>query len=1209
MVGCFLWLMDIKIAIDRGGTFTDVYVRFGEQAYTKKLLSVNPQSYENSSVEGIKLALENIFTISIKDKIPINKIEWVRMGTTLGTNALLERKGSKTALLVTKGFKDILTISYQNRPKLFDLNIKKPTPLYSNVLEVEERVVLNQNKELVVETEPNLELLKKELIVLQDTGIESIAISFMHAYSFFRHEQLVSQLAKEVGFGFVVSSHEVLPTMKYIDRCSTTVLDAYLTPHIQKYLDTFYSGFRNSEHNKVFYFMQSNGGLVRASNFRGSNSLLSGPAGGIVGLSSIYNGKPLIGFDMGGTSTDVCRFAGEYELSDEYLIDGVINKVPQLDIVTVAAGGGSRLFYKNGMFVVGPESSSSHPGPICYRKNGYLSLTDANLILNRILPKYFPKIFGKEQNEGLDVESVQTAMEDIAKDINRHLEHKTLSIEEIALGFIQVANFNMIKPIKTISIERGFDIQAHTLVCYGSASAQHACAIAKNLEIKEIFIHRYSGIFSAYGIGKADIIFHKQKTMNIIYDNKNTEFLENVFGEFIKDTLKEYSEQGYKQLEFTKYVKLRYYGTSQNFLIQEPKDKDYKKVFVDNHKRNFGFDFPNKKLEIIELRLKVLVRVDKYNRSKIGMSDAQPIPIDSVKTYFKEGWLKTDVFNLEALFANQEIKGPAFILDTNSTILIEPDCQAKITEYGDVSISVFGKPNSNKNQNSNEYNPITLSIFNNLFMSIANQMGSSLKNTSISTNIKERLDFSCALFDKGGNLVANAPHIPVHLGSLSYCIKQILSKFNGKIFENDVFITNDPQEGGSHLPDITVIAPKVIDGEIQYIVANRGHHADIGGKTPGSMPSFSHDISEEGALVSAFKIVENGDFQEGKIRHILEKYGARNIEDNISDIIAQISACQKGLYLLDELVEKYSKQTIESYMLYIQDVSEKAIRKMFMKFGKSHFHAIDFMDDGSKIELVIKIDKRNGDAIFDFSGSDYESYSNRNAPKSITFSAVVYVLRCLIDEELPLNEGFLRPIRFRFKENSILNPSKSAAVAGGNVTTSQRIVDVILKALGTSAASCGCMNNISFGNDKFGYYETLGGGAGATPSIEGADAIHTHMTNTRITDPEILERRYPVVVRETSVRLDSGGEGISKGGNGMVREIEFLENMDVNIITERRSTAPWGMAGGSDGKKGKNLLIKEDKIQNLGGKSQLRVNKNDRIRIETPGGGGYGNKK
>ena len=1181
----------VKFSIDRGGTFTDIYAEYQGKVVTEKLLSEDPNNYEDAAIEGMRRVLKKIST---------NKIEWIRMGTTVATNALLERKGARTALLITKGFGDILDIGYQNRPHLFELNIIKPKPIYEEVVEIQERVVWD-NGHLKIEQSLNSEHVRKQLMASKERGIESLAVVLLHAYKFTKHEEMIEQIAKEIGFKHISLSHQVIPSIKVVDRGDTTLVNAYLTPHIQQHIKNLDQNLNRLGIKAPLQFMQSSGGLIDSDKFIGSNSILSGPAGGVIGYSSIYEGEPLIGFDMGGTSTDVSRYAGEYHLSYENMIDNIRIKAPHLDIRTVASGGGSRLFYKNSSFVVGPESSGAHPGPVCYKKNGPLSITDANLVLGRIIPEFFPKIFGKNENEPLDRSLSIKEFEKLQEKINSDL-HKKMDIYQIALGYINVANSNMSKLIKEMSMELGFDLKEHTLCCFGGAGGQHACGIAKELGIKKIFIHKYAGILSAHGIGMANIVKDAHSFVNIAYDSLTQKEIENIFKNLFINNIDFLGD--YQELRQIKILTMSYKGTDTNIDVLESLDGDYKKKFEQIHLSKYGFLMQDREIVVNEAKLRLISITQKLNRFKIDSSSSTPIPITIEKTYFTEGLLDTKVYRLEDLFYQDTIKGPAIILDSTSTILVEPDAKAVITEFGDVVIYL---EEEYAYHISNEFNPINVSIFGNIFMSIAQQMGKVLRNTAISTNIKERLDYSCAIFNSKGELIANAPHIPVHLGSIGSCIKHLLKKFGDDIKQGDVFITNSPSEGGSHLPDITIISPHIQNGKILFITANRAHHADIGGITPGSMPSFSSVLSDEGAIIESFKIVNQGIFEEQKITSLLKKANCRKIDENLSDIKAQIASNIQGDQLLIELIDKYSYETVVKQMDYLLQISTRAVDRFLSTYLKnsSSLEAEDYLDNGSCIKLSIYQDSKNKDFIFDFSSSDIQSYSNQNAPLSITLSAIVYSLRVLLEEELPLNEGFLQNIRVKHRENGLLNPSVNAPIVGGNVTTSQRIVDVILKIFGRCADSSGCMNNFSFGNEKFGYYETIAGGAGAGDGFDGASAVHTHMTNTRITDPEILESRYPVILKEFSIRKGSGGKGKYNGGDGVVRKVKFLEEMHINLLTERRVFSPSGANGGKDAKRGRNTLIKDGIERNLGGKASVKVSRGDTVIIKTAGGGGF----
>jgi 5-oxoprolinase (ATP-hydrolysing) len=1176
-------------------------------------------------VEGIRRILERIFNKPIiYGQIDPTLIQQIRMGTTVATNALLERKGAKSALLITQGFESALEIGYQNRPKLFELNIQNPSLLYEKVVEIEERVVVSQSG-LVVEKALDNNRVKNQLQELKNEGFESIAVVLMHAYGVDKHEKMIKKLALEVGFENVSISCEVMPSIKLIDRGDTTVVDAYLTPHIQAYIESFQKGFSSPIPSQKLLFMQSHGGLSEASHFSGANSLLSGPAGGVSGYGESFDtDKPLIGFDMGGTSSDVSRYENGVTISYENEIDNIKIKTPQIEILTVAAGGGSRLFYKNGLFVVGPESSGAAPGPVCYKKGGYLSITDANLVLGRIQPDYFPKIFGANQDEPLGYEESYQAFEALARIINAQNEKK-LTIEEIALGFLEVANENMSKPIREVSTQKGYDIASHALCAFGGAGGQHAVAIARTLGMGEIFIHRYSGILSAYGLNVAQRRVRKQSSLNRLINEIETEFLQNQIEELQKASLKAFTLFDNAKVEHKATLGIKYQGSEHQIFVDV--ESDWQEAFETEHQREFGF-LLDKELEVVDLIVETIIDEAFIKRVEEPISTPSK-RVDRQKVYFKEGWMETPIYQLSELEIGEEIKAPAIIMNETSTILIEPNSKATILPYRDIKITLLEET---KKSLSTNRDPIQLAIFNNQFMSIAQIAGNALQKTAVSTNIKERLDFSCALFDANGNLIANAPHIPVHLGAMSHTVRAIKAKFSN-IQSGESFITNDPSFGGSHLPDITVITPYVKDGKIEFWAANRGHHADIGGVVPGSMPPFSTHISQEGALIHPMRVVEKGVFQEEKLRAIFTQSKARKMDENISDIKAQILSNQKAIGLMCELFSQYSKEVVQSYMAYLQEVSVDAVEKLLDARVKSPLSAVDYLDDGSQIVLnIYKTSSRSTSPeveriqeiessigiptetdgnegakyIFDFSASAMQSFYNQNAPSAITSSAIIYVLRTLLNEDLPLNEGFLKPIRIILPKDSLLNPSSQAAVAGGNVTTSQRIVDVLLRAFGECGASSGCMNNFSFGNEEFGYYETIAGGSGAGEGYDGASGVHTHMTNTKITDSEILEHRYPVIVREFGLRHNSGGKGKYCGGDGVVREIEFREKVNVSLITERRAIAPWGAKGGGDGSRGENILKRNGKSYHLSPKASLEVQKGESIIIKTPSGGGYG---
>lgn len=1238
-----------RFSIDRGGTFTDIYAEVpGKPGHrVVKLLSEDPDHYADAPREGIRRILEDVLKQPLpKEKFDTRRVQWVRMGTTVATNALLERKGARFALVISKGFRDLLNIGKQNRPHIFDLQIQKPGVLYETVFEVEERVRLVRGNDvaagknvvkgldgetLEVLNTPDLDRLKKQLLQLRMKGIDGLTVVLMHSYTFPDHEQQIGNLAAELGFSHVALSSQVMPRIKIVDRGQTCCVDAYLTPGIQEYLNGFRSGFVSREMDLLF--MQSDGGLVDADHFSGSRAILSGPAGGVVGYAMTtfdpVKKQPVIGFDMGGTSTDVSRFGGEYEWVHEMEIAGVHLQSPQLFIKTVAAGGGSRLFFKNGMFAVGPESSGAHPGPVCYRKNGFLSVTDANLVLGRLLPDFFPKIFGPQGDQPLDAEASCGVLRVVAEEINSHHHlkgKKPMSLEEVAHGFIRVANEVMARAIREISVTRGYDIQEHVLACFGGAGGQHACALAKSLGISKIFIHRFAGILSAYGLGLADVVDDRQEPASGILDESSLAPLSARLDRLGEQSARSLRERGFTEdlIAVYRFMNLRYQGTDTSVMIPQPPDGDYAREFRERYRREMGFDLVGRDIQVDDLRVRAVAKGPGLNMIPLPRETKKAKPVSVTPCYFEGGWLDSPVFLMDHLRPGHSISGPAILISNTSTLLIEPDCSARITGFGDVEIDV---PAPAKKIIGTQADPVQLSIFSHLFMSIAEQMGWALQRMAVSTNIKERLDFSCALFDREGNLVANAPHQPVHLGSMGEAVRRQIEIYKDDLHEGDVWVTNHPIAGGSHLPDITVITPVLKDGEPIFFVASRGHHPDIGGISPGSMPPFSKSLDEEGVCIKSFKLVDRGVFQEEGIRYLFKKItlndgkdGVKTIhcsrapEDNISDLKAQIAANKRGMDLLLDMVDHYSLEAVQAYMKHIQMSAEEAVRDMLRELSHQRglkeidsVEAEDFMDDGTPIRLRLTIDRKKGSAVFDFTGTGPQVPGNCNSPRAVTHSAILYSLRCLVQSDIPLNQGCLNPIQVIIEDGSILSPSEDAAVVGGNVLTSQRITDVILKAFGAAAASQGCMNNFTFGDERFGYYETIGGGAGAGPSWHGCSGVHTHMTNTRITDPEILEKRYPVLLREFSIREGSGGKGTFNGGDGLIREFEFLRPLNAAILSERRVYAPYGLEGGQPGEKGRNLLIRKDgTIIDLEGKSEIHAEPGDRIRILTPGGGGYG---
>ncbi|KAJ2121013.1 hypothetical protein GGH12_005697 [Coemansia sp. RSA 1822] len=1285
----------VRISVDRGGTFTDCVGVFpveptakdpsGERVVVVKLLSEDPTHYSDAPREGIRRILE-IATGRPHPRdalLATDNIESIRMGTTVATNALLERKGEPCALVVTLGFRDLLKIGNQARPKIFDLSISKPDVLYQHVVQIDERVTLvgyamdprpaaqdqsNETNVVVGKSGEHVRILKtpewatvrKQLQQVFDTGIRSVAVCLMHAYTFTDHEEEIGRIASEIGFTHVTLSSQLSPRIKIVPRAHSATADAYLTPGIRRYVDGFASGFDAGFGDIRIDFMQSDGGLAPVEHFSGLRAILSGPAAGVVGYAvtsySESQKTNLVGFDMGGTSTDVSRFGGEFEHVFETTTAGVTIQAPQLDINTVAAGGGSRLFFRNGLMMVGPESAGAFPGPACYRNGGPLCITDANLLLGRLRVEHFPHIFGPSEDQPLDVNATRALFEQLVADINAEMRarhtaesaYQNKSVEEIALGFLQVANETMCRPIRTLTEARGHNVQNHSLACFGGAGGQHACAVAANLGIRRVFVHRLASVLSAYGLGLSEVVHEEQSPAAAIWSNEAQQPLLARLEELSRAGSGKLISQGFldSQIRVQRFLNMRYDGTDTSIMVPEAITGDYQLRFESMHQREFGFVLRNRRIIVDDLRARatgtlskvkagqVYDELESMQRRELCEPSTHPAFVDTVSVYFQGGYRQTAVLKLGLLNPGDVVCGPAIVLDCNSTVLVEPNWRATVTS---TQLVLDSTPATTRDVSthriSTEIDPIHLSVLANRFMSIAEQMGRTLEKTSVSTNIKERLDFSCALFDQHGNLVANAPHIPVHLGSMSHAVKFQLERFNENLQEGDVVLVNHPQAGGTHLPDITIISPVFHDSRIIFFVASRGHHADIGGISPGSMPPNSRELFQEGASSMGMKIVDRGEFQEEAVRHMLleepaqypECSGTRNYRDVLSDLKAQIAANHRGIALLSQLCVEYGLEVVQEYMAHIQHTAEAAVRLLLketrVKHPSGQLSGHDFMDDGSKISLHVDIGE-DGSALFDFTGTSPEIYGNTNAPPSVTHSAIIYCLRCMVQSDLPLNQGCLAPVRVVIPENSFLSPSSTAAVVGGNVLTSQRLCDVILATFGVAAASQGCMNNLTFGipaienggvrYEGWGYYETIAGGHGAGRDWQkGQDGVHTNMTNTKITDPEILERRYPVILHRFMLREGSGGTGMHPGGNGCIRDIEFLEAMNVSLLTERRVFQPPGLDGGGNGACGLNLWErhfehKNKQVLNLGGKNSVFVQPGDHIVIMTPGGGGYG---
>ncbi|KAL6786052.1 hypothetical protein ACKKBG_A01200 [Auxenochlorella protothecoides x Auxenochlorella symbiontica] len=1280
---------DFRFSIDRGGTFTDVFAEFvdaegnpGQRVL--KLLSEDPANYPDAPREGIRRILEAETGIPHPRSSPVDtsRITSIRMGTTVATNALLERKGERTALVVTRGFRDLLHIGNQSRPEIFDLEISAPDVLYETVVECDEQVVLplgdtpsiragrdpvgdaarhplegraavaTTGEAVVVRRAPDLEDLRARLLEVRESGIASLAVVLKHSAIFPDHERAVGELARELGFTQVSLSSSIMAMVKMVPRGYTAAADAYLTPHILRYIQTFQAGFDAGIQETPVYFMQSDGGLTEVGAFSGHKAILSGPAGGYVGyaLTTQWEGVDpaslqLIGFDMGGTSTDVSRYAGTLEHVFESTTAGVTIQAPQLDINTVAAGGGSRLFFESGVFRVGPESAGAHPGPVCYRKGGHLAITDANLVLGHIVPAFFPKIFGETEDQPLDLDVARKALAAVTEQVNAHgaaAGAPPKSVDEVAVGFLRVANEAMCRPIRALTQMKGHDVSRHVLACFGGAGGQHACAIAVALGIRTVFVHRYSGILSAVGIGLAQVVKEAQEPAATSLSEGSLTQLHQRLDALEAEVTGQLEAQGFGrgQIECERYLNLRYNGTDVPIMTLTPEDGNFAAAFETGYKREFGFVLEGRDIVVDDVRVRGVGTSSAAQAAHPTpeRKDEVPTPDAVVSAYFEIGGRQdTPAFLLGRLAPGQRVPGPAILLDDISTIVVEPGCAAFLTAAGDVRISIGDEAvgAGGKQGLSLEADPIQLAVFSHRFMGIAEQMGRVLQRTSISVNIKERLDFSCALFDPEGRLVSNAPHLPVHLGAMSEAVRFQIGyyapdgegcRLHGPLEEGDVVMANHPQlAGGSHLPDITVITPVFNEGKVVFFVASRGHHADIGGISPGSMPPHSHLLVEEGVAVVSYKLVSHGRFMEEGLRELMLApgtrpgdppgvVGSRNLSDVVSDLKAQVAANTRGIALVRSLIGEYTLPVVGAYMAHIQAAAEAAVRDMLRAFAATQglgeggvVTAHDSMDDGTPICLAVRVDAAAGSAVFDFTGTGAQVWGNTNAPPAVTASAIIYALRCMVTRDIPLNHGCMAPIQVVIPPRSLLHPSPEAGVVGGNVLTSQRVTDVVLKAFQAAAASQGCMNNFTFGDEGLGYYETVAGGAGAGPGWHGRSGVHTHMTNTRITDPEILERRFPLVLHRFCLRPGTGGEGMWRGGDGVEREIEFLRPLTASILSERRALAPFGILGGRPGARGVNLWQRRDGTTvSLGGKATVQAQGGDRIRLLTPGGGGYG---
>jgi 5-oxoprolinase (ATP-hydrolysing) len=1179
--------------IDRGGTFTDVVARRPDGALlTHKLLSENPGRYDDAALAGIR----ELLGLKEHQSIPAGMIEAVKMGTTIATNALLERKGERTALFITRGFRDALRIAYQNRPRIFDRHIVLPEMLYAQVFEVSERIGARGEVVLQLDEEDT----RAKLREAYEQGFRSIAIVFMHGYRYSAHESRVAEMAEKIGFEQISVSHRVSPLMKLVGRGDTTVVDAYLSPILRRYVGQVAAELEDVR----LLFMQSNGGLADARRFQGKDAILSGPAGGIVGAvrtSAAAGFERIIGFDMGGTSTDVSHYAGELEREFETRVAGVRMRAPMMSIHTVAAGGGSILHFDGARYRVGPDSAGANPGPASYRRGGPLTVTDANVMLGKIQPRYFPQVFGRDGRQPLDAGVVKEKFQKLVSEIK-----DGRGVEQVAEGFVQIAVGNMANAIKHISVQRGHDVTQYTLCCFGGAAGQHACLVADALAMTRVFIHPYAGVLSAYGMGLADQVAMRSRAIEARLDDSCQ--MEDLAEELAIEARSELVLQGVapERVRVVRRVHLKYEGTDTALIVAFAPIADMVRQFEAAYRKQFSFLMPGKPLVAEAVSVEAIAAGERIEERSMGKS-FEGKPAESVRMFTGGKWHEAPLYRREDLGPGQRVAGPAIIAEANATTVVEPEWQASVTALNHLVLERM-QPGSRKVAVGTEVDPVMLEIFNNLYMSIAEQMGLRLQNTAYSVNIKERLDFSCALFDAEGNLIANAPHMPVHLGSMGESVKTVIRLNAGSMKPGNVYVLNAPYNGGTHLPDVTVITPVFgSHHEILFYVGSRGHHADIGGITPGSMPPGSKHVEEEGVLIDNFLLVEEGRWREQETERLLTsgRYPVRNVRQNIADLRAQVAANEKGVQELARMVEHFGLDVVRAYMGHVQANAEESVRRVIgvLKDGEFDYP----LDNGAVIKVKIEIGGDRRSAKIDLTGTSPQLANNFNAPAAVCMAAVLYVFRTLVDDDIPLNAGCLKPLEVLIPDGCMLRPRYPAAVVAGNVETSQCITDALYGALGLLAASQGTMNNFTFGNERFQYYETVAGGSGAGPGFDGADVVQTHMTNSRLTDPEVLEWRFPVRLDSFEIRHGSGGRGRWRGGHGAVRKVRFLEPMTAAILSGHRLVRPHGMTGGGDGEPGCNYVLRSDGSRTeLGPFDQTEMAAGDVFVIETPGGGGYG---
>ncbi|WP_147944132.1 hydantoinase B/oxoprolinase family protein [Microbispora sp. CSR-4] len=1185
--------------VDRGGTFTDVVARRPDgRLVTRKLLSENPARYSDAAVAGIRALLD----VPEGEPIPVEWIESVQMGTTVATNALLERRGERTALVITKGFGDALRIGYQNRPHIFERRIVLPEMLYEHVAEVDERITADGT----VLRPPDLDALVPELRRLREEGVQAVAVVCLHSHLHPAHERAIGSLARRTGFAQVSCSSEVSPLMKLVPRGDTAVIDAYLSPVLRRYVESVARQLPGVR----LMFMQSNGGLAEAGHFRGKDAILSGPAGGVVGMagmSRLAGFDKVIGFDMGGTSTDVSHYAGAYERVVQTQVAGVRLSAPMIAIHTVAAGGGSVLRFDGGRYRVGPDSAGADPGPACYRNGGPLCLTDANVMLGRIQPGHFPEVFGPDGDLPLDVDEVRRRFAETAADI-RDRTGDERDPEQVAEGYLRVAVANIANAIKQISVRKGRDVTEYALTTFGGAGGQHACAVADALGIRTVLVPPMAGVLSALGIGLADTTVLREQSVEARLDPATTRRLTGLAGTLEAAARRELSDEGVpdERIRVSRRVRLRYDGTDTPLQVDLAETDAMVAAFEAAHLRTYSF-LMDRPLVAEAVSVEAVGLTERPDLSVLAERSDAGAP-EAVRMYTGGAWREVPLYRRERLRPGDAVTGPAIVAEADATTVVDDGWRAGVTPYGHLLVErERARPRAAGVGTAAD--PVMLEVFNNLFMSVAEQMGARLEATAQSVNIRERLDFSCALFDAGGDLVANPPHIPVHLGSMGASVKEVIRRRGDGIRPGDVYAINDPYHGGTHLPDITVVTPVFDDAgrEILFFVASRGHHAEIGGLTPGSMPAMSRTLHEEGVLFDCRLLADRGGLREQETRRLLTEgpHPSRDPATNLADLRAQIAANAKGVEEVGAMIGHFGLDVVRAYMRHVQDNAESSVRAVIDALSEGSYRYET--DSGAVIAVRVSVDHARRTATIDFTGTSPQLDTNLNAPSAVVTAAVLYVFRTLVADEIPLNDGCLRPLRIVVPEGSMLAPTYPAAVVAGNVETSQAITGAIYAALGVQAEGSGTMNNVSFGDERRQYYETVASGSGAGDGFDGASVVQTHMTNSRLTDPEVLEWRFPVLLEEFAVRHGSGGAGRWRGGDGAVRRIRFREPMTVSVLSSHRRVPPYGMAGGAPGALGVNRVRRADgDVVHLAGCDSIRVEPGDVLEIETPGGGGYG---